>query len=258
MDSISEGAGDQNRRLSTLSGDIFTLSQIIDGMSQSINVSLKATNEISENAKSGDESLRSMNSIMAKITESSHDMTGIVKIISDISSQINLLSLNAAIEAARAGESGRGFAVVADEISKLADATAQSIKEIERLIKTNNSEIDRGMSSVSVSIETISFIIDSIESISIKMKEIGSQMSDQIQLNARVTEGTEKVRSSSEIIKNATDEHKVAITDIVRSISSINEATQANAGGTEEIAGNAKDLSLRAEKLTAAVSFFKV
>jgi len=257
MDSISVGAGDQYTRLSSLSAEVGKLSTVIKSMGDSIEKALLSSHDISVHAKAGDESIREMNVSMEKITSSSQDMTGIVQIINDISTQINLLSLNAAIEAARAGESGRGFAVVADEISKLADATAQSIKDIERLIVTNNDEITKGSSNVVLSIEKMGMITQSISSVSGIMKEIGIQMKQQNEVNNRVTTETETVRTSAESIKNATEEHKVAITDIVRSISSINEATQANAGGSEEMASNAKDLSNRAEKLNAAVSFFR-
>ena len=123
----------------------------------------EVSTQISLKAREGEQSMTGMNSAMTRIIQSSEEMTGIVKIINDISERINLLSLNAAIEAARAGDAGRGFAVVADEISKLADQTASSIKSIDTLIRTNESEIGKGNQNVGAAVEKINYIISDIE-----------------------------------------------------------------------------------------------
>jgi methyl-accepting chemotaxis protein len=70
----------------------------------------------------------------AKLAEAARSMTGIVGLIQDIASQINLLSLNATIEAARAGEAGKGFAVVAQEVKSLAHQAAEATDQITREI----------------------------------------------------------------------------------------------------------------------------
>jgi methyl-accepting chemotaxis protein len=126
------------------------------------------------------------------------------------------------------------------------------------LISDNNSEIEKGMSSVKTSNETITAIIESITSIAQMMSTIGSHMQEQVMLNTKVTSEAGKVKLNSESIKTATADHKNSITEIVKAIAIISELTQSNAAGSEEMSANAKTLSGRAEELASAVAFFKL
>ena len=249
VDSVKSSADEQYRSIESLSSTMGTLSASITAMNSIVQDSLGAMKQISDNAKSGEQSLNVMNESMKNISGSSREITGIVQIINDISDRINLLSLNAAIEAARAGDAGRGFAVVADEISKLADQTATSIKNIDDLIRTNERDITQGIQNIGDAVGKIDAIIEGIERIVEKINAISAQMNEQTAANSIVNENSRLVKSKSEHIMNAMSEQRNAMDEISKTTAAINELSQANTHRILEITGSSKSLVDKVAKL---------
>lgn len=258
MESITHQANEQKGNMNLLLNNINTLSQDINSTKQKAEDTFSVTGGIADKAKSSEMALSGMSSRMHKIIRSSKEMEKIINIINDISDQINLLSLNAAIEAARAGDLGKGFAVVADEISKLAEQTANSLKDIDTLIHGNEAEIS-GFKNEMNNINTLLHeTLGSIESINTFIKEIVAKSQNQLATNIDVGSEAKVVQEMSESISHATHQQKLAVEEIVKSISTITEITQANASGSEEMAANSAELSDMAISLQEKVSFFKI
>ncbi|TXC89690.1 ammonium transporter [Metabacillus litoralis] len=92
--------------------------------------------------------MNNFNKNIEKITSDANESKQMVDIISEVSEQINLLSLNASIEAARAGESGRGFTIVANEIKKLALKSKLATEDIREMITSTTEETTQGFAEV--------------------------------------------------------------------------------------------------------------
>ncbi|MAL17496.1 MAG: hypothetical protein CL670_15100 [Balneola sp.] len=167
-----------------------------------------------------------MNESMEDLKKSSSDISKITQIIDSIASQTNLLALNAAVEAARAGEAGKGFAVVTEEVRVLAQKTASSATEIEKMVEEN-----------------------------IYKAEGGTKVSSQIfsQIN-ELKEWIETVLESSDAQIVHLDNLKSTIQRIASTTESTSGAAQENAATAEELQGQIHTLKTSIEEINKKVA----
>ena len=121
----------------------------------------RAARLASELAAEGDEAVRESIEAMDLIGESAVSISQMLNVVSSISDQTNLLSLNASIEAARAGDHGKGFAVVAQEVRNLAAETRQSADAIADLVSQTDERIKTGAANGRKTAEVFDRIIES-------------------------------------------------------------------------------------------------
>lgn len=129
MDNLSE-------KIVQMSNNSNEISKIAAGTKRSIQEGTVVTKELTVQTKSTIDITTDIVHGIEDLAVKSMSIGSIINTINDISSQTNLLSLNASIEAARAGVYGRGFAVVANEIRNLADQTQRSVNDIKKIIET--------------------------------------------------------------------------------------------------------------------------
>ncbi len=248
-ESIAEWMVTQTSDMSTLSNKVDSLSEAMKDMEKKVITAISNAENVTRIAHSGEESMQSLSRNMNVVNESSGKMSDIINLIRGISDQINLLSLNASIEAARAGDAGRGFAVVADEVSKLADRTAESLKEIYSLIESNMAEINRGLDIREETVRLFNAIITGVESISSIVTDIFEFMKLQKSINNEVNENVIRIKKQSEDISFATQEQKNAMSEVVSSVVEVNNSSQLNSEEAKKLLDEAGKASALAEEL---------
>lgn len=257
VENVKASVDDQLLTIDLLIGTMKDLTGSVDKLGSTVSGALTMINQVAANAVSGEESLRVMNDSMVKIGGSSGEIIGIVGIIYDISDRINLLALNAAIEAARAGEAGRGFAVVADEISKLADQTADSVKNISGLIKNNEVEIASGMEKMNGAVERINLIMKDIGDIVNMINTISEQAGLQIAASNTVNRNADVVKGRSQQIAGAMNEQSTATVEIMKTVNSISAFAQENSQRIASITEASRSVVSMVQQLTGEIEDFQ-
>jgi len=178
------------------------------------------------------------------LEEHSQNISGILNTITEISSQTELLSLNASIEAARAGEHGRGFAVVAESIGKLAADSTSATADIEKIIV----ELCRNISDAVENIEAIRAEVDGQTQ---AVEKVQATFSD----FRRLAEKTrESVQSMEELIEemHSCDRLIISAVSRIRNISANTaELTEKAADSLEEQLGGIRNVAKRIDNLSA-------
>ncbi|MEG0258369.1 MAG: HAMP domain-containing methyl-accepting chemotaxis protein [Lysinibacillus sp.] len=212
-------------------------------------------------ASVGEETLQTAEQQMAVIQQSSMDTSdriqqlskqsaeieSIVKVITNITEQTNLLALNAAIEAARAGEHGKGFAVVADEVRKLAEeskTSASKIVDLTALIQKDTKEVEQA---VLTTAQKVTDGAGSIQNAQVSFDNITKaiqNMANQIQ----------EVSASTEEISASTEEVAASINEMAHIAGQASTLSEEIAATTEEQAATVQEISAVAQLLNNGAS----
>jgi methyl-accepting chemotaxis protein len=200
-------------------------------------------------AETGRNGMESTVGEIEEIERSAETIFDFVKLIDEISSQTNLLAMNASIEAAHAGEFGKGFSVVADEIRKLAETASENSKNISNSLRVIVDKIRKTSSTSKDTGQTIGEIIAGITDVSSGMNETLAGLRELSIGSARITDSlTKVVRSTSDVRENSRAMSD-RIDHVESSMSSIVALTEENRVGMEEIAHGANEITRSANFL---------
>jgi methyl-accepting chemotaxis protein len=213
--------------------DVKSVTETVEGLANRsvamISHSMLIVRELGKSASDTNEITAKVGNSIEMLRKESEVINEFVEVITNISKQTNLLSLNASIEAARAGAAGKGFAVVASEIRKLAESSANAAGEIRNNVKNITSQTDESVASARASANMVKKQTEDVNEIIRVFQDMDDYVKELLQ-------GLKEISSKMEV----TDQVRV---DTLRAVEKISAIIGETAGHAEVVHGVAQKLT---------------
>lgn len=272
ISNIAVGMSDNVKYIQDITENVNEVTKGIEMIAQTSQLVTRESEKVKSDAFKGGNSVKEVLNAVSDINDSAREVLlvmnelgklsqqigSIIEIITGISTQTNLLSLNAAIEAARAGDVGKGFAVVAEEIRKLALESSNAAKsitdlivEVQSKIKTANEKMfensvkaNEGFKKASDTSEYIQQIISSINNMIQQIYEISNAVVQQSEVLKQINSAMNNINSITETTATNAEE--------------ISASIQQQTSALQQLGYTAIELTQMVQKLDNMVNQFKV
>ncbi|TGL34344.1 PAS domain S-box protein [Leptospira koniambonensis] len=257
IDEIVLTISEQTRSLSNVNDSIGSIDMSLGKTSESMQNLESQAGNVANKADQAKQIFNEAIQSMEQIRSYSNEINKIVGIITSISERTNMLALNASIESARAGAAGKGFSVVADEISKLAEQTKSSIKDITHLVKSTSNSVEEGALKVGQSVDVFENLQNYIEEVHNSASKVKSLLLEQSKRLGEIRSSSDQVLVLGKMMAGTSEQQKLSAGEISDSMSAISKSAEDIAATSENIRHSVKDTLEHSQKFGGILSHFK-